>query len=83
MKESYKKIVNEDLRGDARKITCRVLLVTGETDTVTPRREAEAYLACFKWGGLKMMQGGHFAFAEYPLAFNLIAEEFLINGRIV
>ena len=83
MKESYKKIVNEDLRGDARKITCRVLLVTGAEDRVTPRKEAEAYLACLARGGLKIMQGGHFAFVEYPLAFNLIAEEFLINGRIV
>lgn len=76
MRESYKKIVNEDLRVCAREIENEVLLVEGEKDTTTPKREAEAYLSCLKRGKLRMMQGGHFAFAEYPLAFNLIAEEF-------
>lgn len=43
MKESYKKIVNEDLRGDAAEIENEVLLVEGERDTTTPPEEAEAY----------------------------------------
>ncbi|MBR4943466.1 MAG: alpha/beta hydrolase [Clostridia bacterium] len=76
MKESYKKIVNEDLRGCAKKTENEVLLVTGKGDTVTPIREAETYLACLKRGRLCMIDGGHFAFAEYPTKFNLIAEEF-------
>ncbi len=76
MRESYKKIVNEDLRGCAARIENEVLLVQGKGDTTTPKKEAEAYLACLKRGRLVMMDGGHFAFAEYPLAFNLIAEEF-------
>ena len=76
MKESYKKIVNEDLRANARAIKNEVLLVTGKTDTVTPRKEAEAYLSCFERGRLCIIPGGHFAFAEYPTAFNIIAEEF-------
>lgn len=76
MKESYKKIVNEDLRACARRIENEVLLVQGSEDTTTPKKEAEAYLACLKRGRLCAMQGGHFAFAEYPIPFNLIAEEF-------
>ncbi len=76
MKESYKKIVNEDLRESARRIQNKVLLVQGEGDTTTPKKEAEAYLACMQRGRLCTMPGGHFAFAEYPTAFNLIAEEF-------
>ena len=76
MRESYKKIVNEDLRGCAEKIENEVLLVQGKEDTTTPKKEAEEYLACMKRGRLVMMDGGHFAFAEHPLAFNLIAEEF-------
>ena len=76
MKESYKKIVNEDLRDCARRIENEVLLVQGEGDTTTPKQEAEAYLACLKRGKLRIMQGGHFAFAEHPNSFNLIAEEF-------
>jgi pimeloyl-ACP methyl ester carboxylesterase len=76
MKESYKKIVNEDLRECARRIENEVLLVQGQEDTTTPKKEAEVYLSCLKRGRLRMVQGGHFAFAEYPDLFNLIAEEF-------
>lgn len=76
MKESYKKIVNEDLRADARRIENEVLLVQGTEDKTTPKAAAEAYLACLKRGRLKMMDGGHFAFVQYPLTFNIIAEEF-------
>ena len=76
MKESYKKIVNEDLRACARKIENEVLFVEGEGDTVTPIEEVNAYLVCLKRGKLLTMPGGHFAFAEYPAAFNLIAEDF-------
>ena len=76
MKESYKKIVNEDLRDCARKLDNKVLLVQGVEDTTTPRREAEVYLSCLKHGRLTMMDGGHFAFSQYPLVFNMIAEGF-------
>ena len=79
MKESYKKIVNEDLRADARGIKNPVLLIEGEQDTTTPISEARAYLQCLQKGRLQTVQGGHFAFAEHPLAFNLIAEEFLYD----
>ncbi|MBQ9714362.1 MAG: alpha/beta hydrolase [Clostridia bacterium] len=78
MKESYKKIVNEDLRGEAKKIENRVLLVQGARDFVTPKKEAEAYLENLKNGGLTVMQGGHFAFVDDPVTFNLIAEEFFL-----
>lgn len=77
MKESYKKIVNEDLRADARLIKNQVLIVEGKEDGTTPLKEAEAYLACFEKGALKIIEGGHFAFAENPVVFNLTAEEFL------
>ena len=77
MKESYKKIVNEDLRACAREVENEVLIVEGSRDTVTTIAEAEAYLACFKRGVLRHIDGGHFAFAENPLAFNLLTEEFL------
>ena len=76
MRESYKKIVNEDLRDCARKIKNEVLLVQGTGDTTTPKRSAEIYLSCLKKGRLVMMDGTHFAFAEHPLAFNLIVEGF-------
>lgn len=76
MKESYKKIVNEDLRACASEIENEVLLVQGRGDRVTTRKEAEIYLANLKHGRIELMDGGHFAFAENPLTFNIIAEEF-------
>ena len=76
MKESYKKIVNEDLRECARGVFNDVLIVEGKEDNVTTRAEAEAYLRCFPKAKMEMIEGGHFAFAENPLSFNLIAEEF-------
>ncbi len=81
MRESYKKIVNEDLRSDAAQIRNQILIVEGKTDTTTPMKAAQAYLAVMQNARLKVMDGGHFAFAEHPLAFNLLVEEFLENVR--
>ena len=77
MRESYKKIVNEDLRGDAAKVACPVLILEGREDRVTPMREAEAYLKVMQNAHLSVLEGGHFAFAEHPVAFNILVEEFL------
>ncbi|MBQ7879443.1 MAG: alpha/beta hydrolase [Clostridia bacterium] len=76
-KESYKKIVNEDLRNAARTVQNRTLIVQGKDDTVTPLKAAEIYLENFPYARLRLMDGGHFAFVEAPLTFNLITEEFL------
>ena len=79
MRVSYKKIVNEDLRKEAARIQNPVLLVVGEGDRTTPLSEAKIYLNYLQNGQLKIMRGGHFAFAEHPLLFNLITEEFLYD----
>ena len=81
MRESYKKIVNEDLRACAEQIENEVLLIEGREDTVTPPAEAQAYLSVFPNARLVQMAGGHFAFVQHPLAFNLTVEEFLDDGR--
>ena len=80
MKESYKKIVNEDLRLDAESVLCPTLIVEGESDTVTTAEEARIYRRHLPNGKLKFMEGGHFAFMENSLAFNLIVEEFFSYG---
>ena len=73
MRESYKKIVNEDLREDAEKISRPVLFINGEKDTATPPSSAKIYEA--RVAGSK--RGcGHFCHLDDPLAFNLAAEEF-------
>ena len=79
MKESYKKIVNEDLRATAACLSNAVLIIEGEWDEVTPMKEAQAYCDVMKNARLERIDGGHFAFAEHPLIFNLIAEEFLYD----
>ena len=76
-RESYKKIVNEDLREDAKKITRPVLFINGEKDGDTPVSFAEIYCSCVKDSRMLVLGGcGHFAHLDDPLAFNLAAEEF-------
>ena len=77
MKESYKKIVNQDLRDCAAKVKNQVLIVQGESDGVTTMREAKVYERALVNGRLVTMPGGHFAFVERPIIFNLTVEEFL------
>ena len=79
MKESYKKIVNEDLREQAKRVQNQVLIVQGKTDATTTEQEARIYLQSFPNARLAHIDGAHFAFAENPLAFNLLAEEFLYD----
>ena len=76
MRESYKKIVNEDLRLDAGKVQNETLIVEGSEDTTTTAAEAKVYLSHLPHGKLQGIRGGHFAFAENPVEFNLTAEEF-------
>ncbi len=75
MKESYKKIVNEDLREYAAKIKNKTLLVYGDNDTVTPSDEEGATFNSLIAGSrLQIIRGGHFCFCEN-------AEEF--NGEVI
>ena len=80
MKESYKKIVGEDLRGDIKKVSCKTLVAEGTEDTVTTAAEAEEYAALLPEGRLIYIRGGHFAFADSAPEFVLAAEEFFSDG---
>lgn len=77
MKESYKKIVNEDLREDASKVKNSVLIIEGAEDRTTTLAEAKIYKQAFPNARLRVMGGGHFAFVDNPLQFNILTEEFL------
>lgn len=80
MRESYKKIVNEDLREVASRVENPVLIIAGNRDLTTPLKEALAYLQVLKKGKITEIDGGHFAFAENPFTFNLLAEDFFLHG---
>lgn len=77
MKESYKKIVNEDLREDASKVQNSVLIIEGTRDKTTTMEEAKIYENAFPNARLQVLEGGHFAFVDSPLQFNILTEEFL------
>ena len=63
MRESYKKIVNEDLAPCAQKIRIPVLYVFGEKDTATPPYMAERLHRLTRGSGLVYMEGcTHFFF---------------------
>lgn len=77
MRESFKKIVNEDLRVTARGIRCKTLLVYGENDRDTPVKYGRIYNAAIPRSTLFIMRGcGHFAFLDDGLSFNMLADEF-------
>lgn len=84
MRESYKKIVNEDLLADAGKIQIPVLLVYGAEDTVTPAaEEGLAFARAMPHGRLAVIEGGHFAFSQNHNVFNSTAAHFFAgNGDI-
>ena len=78
MRESYKKIVNEDLREEAKRIARPVLYLNGERDRETPLSYVKILHECTAGSQLAVLKGcGHFAHLEEPLLFDLAAEEFL------
>lgn len=71
MRESYKKIVNEDLQTAASGITNKTLLIYGENDTVTPpHSEGETFNRLICGSQFEKIAGGHFCFSENPELFN-------------
>ena len=78
MKESYKLIVNEDLKACAQKIKNPTLLLYGVDDIVTPpNEEGEIFHSLIEGSQFEILSGGHFGFCEYPLIYNQKISEFL------
>lgn len=78
MKESYKLIVNEDLRGCARKVRVPTLLIYGRSDAVTPPdEEGEIFHSLIEGSRLEIIDGGHFCFSENSGRFNSLMLDFL------
>ena len=80
-RESYKKIVNEDLREAAKKISSKTYLLYGGDDTVTPAaEEGEIFHKAIAGSVLETMAGGHFCFSEHPDEFNKRVFKFLTEN---
>ncbi len=81
MRESYKLIVNEDLRDCAAKVSVPTLLIYGNGDTVTPpNEEGEIFHSLIADSRLEIIDGGHFCFSENSEKFNGLLLEFLKNN---
>ena len=80
MRQSYKLIVNEDLRECAANIKNSTLLLYGRDDTVTPAgEEGEIFKNLIVGSRLEVMDGGHFCFSEHPDEFNETIYKFLTD----
>lgn len=80
MRESYKKIVNEDLRACAASVKCRTYLLYGKDDGVTPpSEEGEIFHKLIAGSRFEVMEGGHFCFSEHPDEFNSKIYNFLLE----
>ena len=77
MRESYKKIVNEDLTPCLKDVRNPVLFVFGQQDTATPLYMGKILSEGVRDGALVTMRGTHFCFSGDPDTFNRIAGEFL------
>ena len=78
-RESFKKIVNEDLTPLLPLVRVPTLYVFGEKDEQTPLYMARRLQADTPASALVCMRGcTHFCFCEQPDAFNEIAREFLL-----
>lgn len=82
MRESYKKIVNEDLRGCASRIKNNTLLIYGEDDKTTPPdEEGKIFNGLIPGSRLIVMRGGHFCFCERCDEFNSLILKYLVFDK--
>lgn len=80
MKESFIKIVNENLDDLLSSIENKTLLIFGDGDKETPLYMARRYERGIKNSKLIIIKGaGHFAFIDKPNKFNVEVKEFLLS----
>jgi pimeloyl-ACP methyl ester carboxylesterase len=69
-RETYKKVVNEDLRRYLPAVKCPTLLIWGDLDTETPLRDGQMMASLIPHAHLEVLQGtGHWCFLEDFTAF--------------
>lgn len=69
MRNTFVKVVNEDLSRYAKRIACPVLIVNGRQDQATPLSHAQKLRKLIKNSSLVEIDGGHFVFFGAPKAF--------------
>ncbi len=80
MKESFKKIIAENLDDKLDKIKNQTLIIFGKNDKETPIYMAKRLNKGIKNSKLIILENaGHFAFIDKPKTFNLEVREFLLS----
>ncbi|MFN2452169.1 MAG: alpha/beta fold hydrolase [Candidatus Dormibacteria bacterium] len=78
VRESFVRVLNEDLSGELDQIRSSTLLIFGDADDATPLADARRLEAGIRDAGLVVFEGaGHFAYAEQPERFLRIVQHFL------
>lgn len=78
LKETFLKIISEDLSASAKKITIPTLLIWGENDTETPLYDGKRFAGLIPNSKLKVINGaGHFVHKEKSQEVAKLIQEFL------
>ncbi len=81
MQPVFVRVVNTHLDDRLKGIKCPVLIIWGKRDTETPFYMARRLKRKISDSTLIVLQGGHFAYVENSLKFNLILAEFTKGGK--
>ncbi len=78
MRETFRRVIAEDLAGHLPKISAPALLVWGSADEDTPLWMGERMAELLPDGALVVFEGaGHFAYADQPARFAQLSRHFL------
>ncbi len=82
LKETFKKVISEDLTPDLYLIKSPTLVIWGENDAVTPIREGKLIAEIIPGAKLEVIKNaGHFVFLEKPEEFVKLIKEFCLEIR--
>lgn len=81
MQSVFVRVVNTHLDDRLKNITCPVLIIWGKRDRETPPYMAWRLRRKIADSTLVFLDGGHFAYAESQVKFNLILAEFTKGGK--
>jgi pimeloyl-ACP methyl ester carboxylesterase len=77
LQETFKRVVTDDTRADAKALTVPTLLLYGEQDDATPIRYGQLYHECIETSTLEILSGaGHFVHLDRPKEVTRAIEEF-------
>ena len=78
MRQTFVKVVNQDLTELYSRFRASTLLIWGDADTETPLWMAKEMEKRIPDAGLVILEGGtHFAYLEQAARFNVIVRQFL------